>query len=303
MIPKKRTTRLNPKTTPAATATTTTTVTNAQLQAMINQGVTATLAARDANTNGVDSHNSGTDIEGVVELTQWIEKMEIVFRIRNCSAKLKKKMTDKYCPRTKIKKLEVELWELKVKGTDVIGYNQRFQELALLCARMFPKESDKSEKYVCGLPDMIHGSIVASKPKTMREATKIATKVMDKRIRTFADRTGEKNLYGGSKPLCAKCNYHHDGPSAPKCHKCIRVGHLARDCRSPANINASNNQRGTEAGQKPTCYECGNQGHYKSDYPELKNRNHENQVRGMVYAFRGGETEQDINNIEDAIEA
>nr|GEX88576.1 reverse transcriptase domain-containing protein [Tanacetum cinerariifolium] len=42
----------------------------------------------------------------------------------------------------------------------------------------------------------------------------------------------EKKHYGGSKPLCSKCNYHHDGPCAPKCHKCNRVGHLARDCRS-----------------------------------------------------------------------
>ncbi|GKA47329.1 DNA-directed DNA polymerase [Tanacetum coccineum] len=228
-------------------------------------------------------------------------------------------MTNKYCPRTKIKKLKVELWDLKVKGTDVIGYNQRFQELALLCVRMFPEESDKIERYVGGLPDMIHGSVVASKPKTMQEATEIATELMDKRIRTFAERqtenkrkqddnqqqqqqqqqnkrqntgraytarTGEKKPYGGSKPLCAKCNYHHDG--------------------SPTNTNASNNQRGTEAGQKPTCYECGNQGHYKSDCPELKNQNHENQAkgteaRGMVYALGGGETDQDPNNIEDEI--
>nr|GFD33020.1 hypothetical protein [Tanacetum cinerariifolium] len=37
-------------------------VTNAQLQAMIDQGVNAALAARDAlrSTNGDDSHNSGT---------------------------------------------------------------------------------------------------------------------------------------------------------------------------------------------------------------------------------------------------
>ncbi|GJV61115.1 reverse transcriptase domain-containing protein [Tanacetum coccineum] len=360
------------------------------------------LAARDAirSTNGEDSHNSGTGVrrneratrectyldfmkcqplnfkgtEGVIELTQWIDLTETVFRISNCSVEnrikfstctllgnaltwwnshvrtvgndvayamtwteLKKKMTDKYCPRTEIKKLEVELWDLKVKGTDVIGYNQRFQELALLCVRMFPEESDKIERYVGGLPDMIHGSVVASKPKTMQEATEIATELMDKRIRTFAERqtenkrkqddnqqqqqqnkrqntgraytagTGEKKPYGGSKPLCAKCNYHHDGPCAPKCHKCNRVGHLARDCRSPANTNASNNQRGTRAGQKPTCYECGNQGHYKSDCPELKNQNHENQAegteaRGMVYALGGGETDQDPNNIEDEIE-
>ncbi|GJZ77529.1 hypothetical protein Tco_0642201, partial [Tanacetum coccineum] len=139
-------------------------------------------------------------------------------------------------PQTEIKKLEVELWELKVKGTDVIGCNQRFQELALLCGRMFPEESDKIEKYVGGLPDMIHGSVVASKPKTMQEETEMAIEVMDKRIRTFADRqtenkrkpdnnqqpqhhdqnkrqntgrayaagTVEKKQYGGSKPLCSK---------------------------------------------------------------------------------------------------
>ncbi|GKA95212.1 putative reverse transcriptase domain-containing protein [Tanacetum coccineum] len=251
----------------------TTSVTNAQLHAMINQGVTAALAVRDANTNSVDSHNSGTGVrrneratrdstypdfmkcqplnfkgtEGVVELTQWIEKME--------TTELKKKITDKYCLRTEIKKLEVELWELKVKGTDVIGYNQRFQELALLCGRMFPEESDKIEKYIGGLPDMIHESVVASNPKTMQEATEMTIEVMDKRIRTFTDRqaenkrkpdnnqqhhqnkrqntgrayaagTVEKKPYGGSKALCAKCNYHHDGPCAPKCHKCNKVGIL-----------------------------------------------------------------------------
>ncbi|GJW09176.1 hypothetical protein Tco_1571599 [Tanacetum coccineum] len=134
---------------------------------------------------------------------------------------------------------------------------------------MFPEESDKIEKYVGGLPDMIHGSVVASKPKTMQDAVEIATELMDKKIRTFAERqteskrkfedtsrntqnqqqqqqnkrqntgraytagSGEKKPYGGSKPLCAKCNYHHDGPCAPKCHKCNRVGHLAQRESTP----------------------------------------------------------------------
>ncbi|GJW62772.1 hypothetical protein Tco_0112107 [Tanacetum coccineum] len=90
-------------------------------------------------------------------------------------------MTDKYCPRGEIKKLEVELWNLKVNGIDVISYNQRFQELALMCARMFPEESDKIEKYVDGLPDMIHESVMASKPKTMQDAIEFATELMDNR--------------------------------------------------------------------------------------------------------------------------
>nr|GEX69294.1 hypothetical protein [Tanacetum cinerariifolium] len=167
---------------------------------------------------------------------------------------LKKKMTDKYCPRGEIKKLEVKMWNLKVK------------------------ESDKIERYVGGLPDMIHGIVMASKPKTMQHAIEFTTEQMDKKISTFAERQaknkrkfkdtskkrqnqqqnknqntgkaytagfGEKKPYGGSKPLCSKCNYHHDGPCAPKCHKCNRVGHLARDYRSTTNANTANNQRGT----------------------------------------------------------
>ncbi|GKE30858.1 hypothetical protein Tco_1446242 [Tanacetum coccineum] len=56
---------------------------------------------------------------------------------------------------------------------------------------MFPEESDKIDKYFGGLPNMIHGSVVASKPKTMQKATKMAIEVMDNRIRTFADRQTE----------------------------------------------------------------------------------------------------------------
>ncbi|GKD45671.1 putative reverse transcriptase domain-containing protein [Tanacetum coccineum] len=282
----KRATRSNI----APETTNITSVTNAQLEAMINQGVTTALVARDAdrNTNSDDSHISGASVrrtertarectytnflkcqplnfkgtEGVAGLSQWFEKMKSVFHISNFGhdaaygmpwKTLMKMMTDKYCPRNEIKKLEMEIWNLKVK------------------------ESDKIEKYVGGLPDMIHGSVVASKPKTMQDAVEIATELMDKKIRTFAERqterSGEKKPYGGSKPLCAKCNYHHDGPCAPKCHKCNKVGHFASDYRSTTNANNTNNLKGTGSGEKPTYYECGVQGHFKRECPKLKNNN------------------------------
>ncbi|GJY20939.1 reverse transcriptase domain-containing protein [Tanacetum coccineum] len=68
---------------------------------------------------------------------------------------------------------------------------------------------------------------------------------------------------------------------------------------SPA---ATNNQRNL------TCYECGNQRHYRSDCPKLKNQNHGNQAggtraHGMVHALGEGETNQDLNNMEDDINA
>ncbi|GJV71845.1 hypothetical protein Tco_1491840 [Tanacetum coccineum] len=89
----------------------------------------------------------------------------------------------------------------------------------------------------------------------------------------YAAGHGEKKHYGGAKPLCPKCNYHHDGPCPPKCHRCNIVGHLVRNCRRPTNDNTTNNQRGTGTSQKVNCYECGNQGHTKEGMPpERKNQ-------------------------------
>nr|GEZ65505.1 reverse transcriptase domain-containing protein [Tanacetum cinerariifolium] len=164
-----------------------TTVTNAQLQAMIDQGVTAALAARDAlrSTNGDDSHNFRTCAPKKLPVFPNVVK-EWSLSFTSETALLKTKSSLLHALFTL--KLEIELWDLKVKGTDLASYTQRYQELALLCGRMFFEEADKIEKYVGGLPDMIHGSVVASKPKTMQEAIEIATELMDKKIRTFAER-------------------------------------------------------------------------------------------------------------------
>nr|GEU72627.1 hypothetical protein [Tanacetum cinerariifolium] len=213
----KRTTRANP----ATLTTTTTSVTDAQLEALFEQGVAKALAARDAdrNTNGDDIHVLGI------------------------GARRMKRVT----------------------------------------------ELNKIERYVGGLTDVIHVSVVALRPKTMQEAIEMANELMDKRNSTWAEcqaknkrnfddtsrnnqsqrqkqnkrqnigrayttGSGEKKPHRGFKPLCPKCNYHHDGPCAPKCHKCNKFGHFARDCRSTANVNTPNNQRGNGMGQKPTCY-------------------------------------------------
>ncbi|GJV30564.1 putative reverse transcriptase domain-containing protein [Tanacetum coccineum] len=255
-------TRANPATTTAPT----TTVTEAQLQALIDQGVAAALAERDASRSrdGDNSHGSGTGgrrqvptqrectytdflkcqpinskaLKGVVKyasctlqgsaLTWWNSHVRAVGQDVAYTmpwTALKRMITDKYCPRGEIKKLESEYWNLKVRGTDLMTYNQRFQELALMCDRMFPEESAKVE--------------------SQQEAIEFATEMMDKKMLTAAERQaenkrkfedtsrnnqnqqqpfkrnnvaraytagpGDKKPYGGTKPLCAKQDFNFSG--------------------------------------------------------------------------------------------
>ncbi|GJT56845.1 putative reverse transcriptase domain-containing protein [Tanacetum coccineum] len=49
---------------------------------------------------------------------------------------LMKLMTEVYCPRNEIQKIESELWNLTVKNNNLAAYTQRFQELTLLCTRI-----------------------------------------------------------------------------------------------------------------------------------------------------------------------
>nr|GFB20267.1 hypothetical protein [Tanacetum cinerariifolium] len=215
--------------------------------------------------------------EGAVGFTRWIEKMESVCNISGCAVEnqvkfatctlldatltwwnsqirtlgpdaytmtwsvLKKKMTDKYCPLGKVKKLEIELWNLKV------------------------------DKYISGLPDNIYGNVKSSKHKTLDKTIELANDLMDQKLYTYAKRksdskrkvddisknnqqpfkrqnvtkaynlgSAEKRNYEGNAPKRTKCQRNHSGPCTLKCHKCGKIIHYARDCRSTGNTNATN---------------------------------------------------------------
>ncbi|GJZ56336.1 putative reverse transcriptase domain-containing protein [Tanacetum coccineum] len=176
---------------------------------------------------------------------------------------LKRKMTDKYCPQGEIKKLEIELWNLKVKGNDIPAYTERFQELTLICTKFVANETEKVDKYLSGLPDNIYGNVKAAKPKTLDETIELANDLMDRKLLTYAERqsdnkrkaddssrnnhghqqqpfkrqnvaraynmgTGERKPYGGSFPKCNKCHL-ITMARAPRCQQCAdKIGHFAQ---------------------------------------------------------------------------
>ncbi|GJV89224.1 hypothetical protein Tco_1533162 [Tanacetum coccineum] len=68
-----------------------------------------------------------------------------------------------------IKKLEIEMWNLKVKGNDVPAYTERFQELTLICTKFVANETKKVDKFTfSGLPDNIYGTAKSARPKDVK---------------------------------------------------------------------------------------------------------------------------------------
>ncbi|GKC48740.1 putative reverse transcriptase domain-containing protein [Tanacetum coccineum] len=163
-------------------------------------------------------------------------------------------------------------------------------------------KTKKVDQYISGLPDNIYGNVKSARPKTLDETIELAKDLMDQKLRTYAEKTGEKKPYGGSLPKCTKCHFHHNGPCTQKCHKCNKVGHFARDCRSSGNTNVANTQKGNGTNPKGNgCFECGAPGHFKRDCPKLKNKDGGNgSAQGWVYAVGNAEKKGNASRDPDS---
>nr|GEY65479.1 reverse transcriptase domain-containing protein [Tanacetum cinerariifolium] len=226
--------------------------------------------------------------EGIVGLTQWIEKMESVFNISGCAIEnqevLKKKMTDKYCPQGELKKLEIELWNLKVKGNDVPTYTNCFQELTLICTKFVANENEKIDKYISGLPDNIYRNVKSSKPRTLEETIELTNDLMDQKLRTYAERADNKRKTDDT----SRNNHGHQQQPFKK-KNVAKVYNMGTGERKPYEGFLPK-----ETVRKPPkgngCFEYGTSGHFKRDCLKLKNKNGGNRnAQGWVYAVGNAE--------------
>ncbi|GKD61767.1 putative reverse transcriptase domain-containing protein [Tanacetum coccineum] len=286
--------------------------------------------------------------EGAVGLCQWFEKLESVFRISDCKERdkvkfatatlqgraltwwngriasmgidaangtpwteVRKWMTEEFCPRSVLQRLEQELYNLKLKGTDIDGYTNRFHELALLCPRMVEPEQVKVEQYIRGLSKNIRGDVTSSRPTSIDEAVCMAYQLMGQIIQDKTDevsksekRKGEGDRGGrgdnrrdynrrqnqrranagamtnaapNDNEVCPRCkNKKHVGDY----WKCGKLGHKTAACWSLDRKDV-------------TCFNCNEKGHRKRDCSKLKKNGQGGNNREAVYKLGAVDAQQD----------
>ncbi|GJS14823.1 putative reverse transcriptase domain-containing protein [Tanacetum coccineum] len=154
--------------------------------------------------------------KGEVELCRWFKKTEMVFSISECAegkkvkfaiatlqgrvltwwnsqvatlgleianrtswTEIKKLMTEEFCPREELQRIEQDLWNLKVKDYNISSYTYHFNELALLYPTIVEPEHKKTEAYIQGLFENIKGDATSSKPANINEAFRMAHTLME----------------------------------------------------------------------------------------------------------------------------
>nr|GEV60203.1 putative reverse transcriptase domain-containing protein [Tanacetum cinerariifolium] len=157
-------------------------MTQAPIRKLVADTVATALEAQAANMENADNTNRNTKPREAPPIG--IEEAYKITRF-----KFKKLLIKKYCPRTEVKKINDEFYNLIVKGNDLKTYVRRFQELAVLCPTMVPNSEKTMEVFIGGLPQSIERNVTASKPQTLEEAITITQRLMDQANNNARGRT------------------------------------------------------------------------------------------------------------------
>nr|GFB89036.1 hypothetical protein [Tanacetum cinerariifolium] len=204
------------------------------------------------------------ETKGAVGLCQWTKAMGIEAANNTPWSEVKKWMTEEFCSRSVIQRMEQELYNLKMKGMDIDGYTNRFHELALLCPRMVELEAVKVEQYIRGLTKSIRGDVTSSQPTTINDAVRLAYQLAGQLIQDKADEATEAT--DGEKRK-GECDRGGRGDNRREHNR--RQNQRRGDAGAMTNAAPNNNE---------TCQKCKNKRHAGDC---RKNRQRGNNRRGV----------------------
>ncbi|KAJ0591390.1 putative transcription factor interactor and regulator CCHC(Zn) family [Helianthus annuus] len=163
--------------------------------------------------------NSFSGTEGAVGLLHWFEKLESVFEMCECPEARKVKFATgtlegialtwwnaqvqilglaaanatpwndfkelikrEYCTREDIHKLEDELYNLRMVGSEIEAYTKRSNELAVLCPTMVDPPYKRIELYLKGLAPEIQSHVTSANLENIQGIQRLAHRITDQAV-------------------------------------------------------------------------------------------------------------------------
>ncbi|KAD5960497.1 hypothetical protein E3N88_11969 [Mikania micrantha] len=267
--------------------------------------------------------------EGAVRLLRWIEKLESVFSMAECSEENRVKyatgtleepaltwwnthvqtlgletansipwenfttmLHEEYCPRDEIRKLEEEFW---IQSTVTASDHTTIQPLIRLAHKLTDQAVAQGKLPKRGehlKPQEPKRKWEPSNNRTFSPQQPTQHRPAPAKVFTATQpNTQGKGGYQGNSPKCNNSNFHHFGPCKKvKCTNCGRNRHMAKECQSNPNLNKDNTLKG--------CFTCGKPGHMRRDCPQNKSAGG-NPARGRAFVIGSGEAKDDPNVITE----
>ncbi|KAI3725002.1 hypothetical protein L1987_64773 [Smallanthus sonchifolius] len=114
---------------------------------------------------------------------------------------VKRLMTEEFCPRNEMKKLEAEFWDLAQDSGESLAYTTRFHELSLLVPHMVTPLARGIEKYIGGLPMKIQDTVLGRNPTTLEDAIRLSATLTDNHVKAGTlTRKGAKKVLDTETP-------------------------------------------------------------------------------------------------------
>ncbi|KAJ0755697.1 putative nucleotidyltransferase, Ribonuclease H [Helianthus annuus] len=240
---------------------------------------------------------SGT--EGAVGLLHWFEKIESVFEMCECPEarrvkfatgtlegialtwwnaqvqilglaaanatpwnEFKELIKREYCTREDIHKLEDELYNLKMVGSEIEAYTKRSNELAVLCPTMVDPPYKRIELYLKGLASEIQSHVTSANLNNIQEIQRLAHRITDqavdqgklpKRISATATATATTTL---ATPSESKRKWEGDSSKGSASVQSQSQQRKTDSYQSPSQHSSSSHRQGGYRGNLPKCNNC-----------------------------------------------
>ncbi|XP_076898271.1 uncharacterized protein LOC143551806 [Bidens hawaiensis] len=233
--------------------------------------------------------------KGAITTVRWLEEMETIVITSKCTDEekiqysalmfkgeahewwnalwetFKGLILKKFCPTHEMDRIQTELWNHKVVGTNLREYNTKFLEYFRLVPHLVTPEYNKVTRYISGLPREIRDMVRSHMPETVDSAMELAEYLINSMIRNqeeekIKDKETKKPKDSGkigkeeSTPKSAfkTCGRKHTGKcrleNSNNCAYCKRAGHTIDECRKKLGV----------------CFTCGETGQFKTECPKRK---------------------------------